>query len=167
MLKTWQVPPPSTVDDEKLVTHKGPYVPLRSVELTNAYPVLQGYKNYVGVGYHFNFDDPLQFASLGDHRGLYAEPRALPPNERGHVDVTGRYKFWTAALSWNRSDFYDLFGPTKRSRKGYAAKLGYDWRSDLRRAAQAATLIVRLRVLRPDRHAARRAERRRPTSPAS
>ena len=24
------------------------------------------------------------------------------------------------------SDFYDLFGPVKRSRKGFAAKVGYD-----------------------------------------
>ena len=28
VVKTWQVPPPSTVDDEKLITAKGPYVPL-------------------------------------------------------------------------------------------------------------------------------------------
>ena len=28
-------------------------------------------------------------------------------------------------LSWNRSDFYDIFGPTKRSLKGIAAVGGY------------------------------------------
>ena len=33
----------------------------------------------------------------------------------------------SAALSWNRSDFDGLCGPVKRSRKGFAAKLGYDW----------------------------------------
>jgi hypothetical protein len=88
--------------------------------------VLQGYKNYAGIGYHFNFDDPLQFASLGI-TAAYTPNTGLPSEERGHVDITGRYQFWTAELSWNRSDFYDLFGPTKRSRKGYAAKLGYDW----------------------------------------
>jgi hypothetical protein len=38
--------------------------------------------------------------------------------------VRGYYLNWRADLSYNRSDFYDLFGPTKRSRKGYAAKLG-------------------------------------------
>jgi hypothetical protein len=44
------------------------------------------------------------------------------------VNLVGLYLGWRAALSWNRSDFYDIFGPTKRSRKGYAAKLGYtDW----------------------------------------
>jgi hypothetical protein len=127
IVKTWQVPPPSTVDDEQLITKKEtPYVPLRSFGLTNAYPVLQGYKSRVGVGYRFNFDDPLQYASLGII-GAYTPDTNLPNNERGHVDIFGRYLFWRAELSWNRSDFYDIFGPTERSRKGYAAKLGYDW----------------------------------------
>ena len=126
VVKTWQVPPPSTVDEEKLITEKGPYVPWRNIGLTNAYPVLQGYKNYAGAGYRFNFEDPLGFASLG-MVAAYTPETNLPSNERGHVDIFGRYEFWKAELAWNRPDFYDLFGPTKRSRKGYLAKLGYDW----------------------------------------
>jgi hypothetical protein len=127
VVTTWQVPGPSTVDDAALITRKeAPYFPLRSLELSNAYPVLQGYKNTVAVGYHFNIEDPLQFASLGI-TGAVSPQSSLPGDERGHVDITGRYGFWHGELSWNRSDFYDLFGPTERSRKGYAAKLGYDW----------------------------------------
>ncbi len=126
VVKTWQVPPPSTVDEQKLITEQGPYLPWRSIGLTNAYPVLQGYKNYAGIGYRFNFEDPLQLVSLGVI-AAYTPDTNLPGNERGHVDIFGRYEFWKAELAWNRSDFYDLFGPTKRSRKGYAAKLGYDW----------------------------------------
>jgi hypothetical protein len=127
VVTTWQVPAPSTVDDEKLITAKErPYVPLRRLELSNAFPVLQGYKNTVGAGYHANFEDPLHFASLGI-TAAYTPEEKLRSDERGHVDITGRYGFWHGELSWNRSDFYDLFGPTERSRKGYAAKLGYDW----------------------------------------
>ena len=126
VVTTWQVPPPSTVDDQKLTTQKGPYVPLRSLELVNAYPVLQGYRNVTGVGYHFNVEDPLEFASVGI-TAAYTPADTLPGEERGHLDITGRYQSWRAGLSWNHSDFYDLFGPTKRSRKGYAAKAGYDW----------------------------------------
>jgi len=99
---------------------------LRAIELVNAYPVLQGYKDSVGIGYHANFDDPLQFTSLGI-TAAYTPTGDLPGSERGHLEINGRYRFTTASLSWNKSDFYDLFGPTKRSRKGYAAKLGYDW----------------------------------------
>ncbi len=126
IVKTWQVPPPSTVDDEKLIIEQGPYRPLRNMSLANAYPVLQGYKNWAGIGYRFNFEDPLSFAKLGVTAAVTPTTN-LPANERGHVDIFGSYLGWRAAASWNRSDFYDLFGPTKRSRKGYAAKLGYDW----------------------------------------
>jgi hypothetical protein len=126
VVKTWQVPPPSTVDDEKLVTPTGPYFPVKSIGFQNAFPVLQGYKNSAGIGYHFNFGDPLAFTNLGV-TVAYTPSDSLPSNERAHVDVAGRYLAWNAALSYNRSDFYDLFGPVKRSRKGYAAKLGYDW----------------------------------------
>ena len=125
-VKTWQVPPPSAVDDEKLVLSRGPYVPLRSLELSNAYPVLQGYKDSAGIGYRVNFDDPLQYASLGI-TAAYTPTGDLPGSERGHFEIAGRYRFTTASLSWNKSDFYDLFGPTKRSRKGFAGKLGQLW----------------------------------------
>ncbi len=125
VVTTWQVPPPSTVDAEKLMTKRGPWVPLRDLSLVNAYPVLQGYKNSVGIGYRANIEDPLAFAKIGI-TAAYTPTGNLPGEERGHVDITGEYLGWKAELSWNRSDFYDLFGPTKRSRKGYAAKLGYD-----------------------------------------
>ena len=125
IVKTWQVAPPSAVDDEKLVTGRGPYVPWRNLGLSNGYPVVEGYKSATGVGYHLNIADPLQFAEVGI-TAAYTPSTGLPATERGHVDITGRYRFWRGELSWNKSDFYDLFGPTKRSRKGYAAKVGYD-----------------------------------------
>jgi hypothetical protein len=126
VLKTWQVPPPSTVDEEKVITASGPYLPLHQVSLSNAYPALQGYKNDVGAGYRFNFDDPLNFFNLSII-AAYTPGQGLPANEQGHVNVFGRYKSWRGELDWNKSDFYDLTGPVKRSRKGYAAKLGYDY----------------------------------------
>jgi len=121
---TWQVPPPSTAEFESEVIERGPYRPLSNVRLANGYPVLQGYKSAVGFGWQFNFEDPIRFASAG-------ATIAVTPNSEGderlHVDLNGSYLGWRGALQWNRSDFYDLFGPTKRSRKGFAAKGGYDW----------------------------------------
>ncbi|WP_157615271.1 hypothetical protein [Rhizobacter sp. Root404] len=121
----WQVPPPSTVDDDKLVTRRGHYAPLQQLQLQSAYPVLQGYKDAVGVGYHANIDDLLGFAHVGI-TAAYTPDAALKQDERAHVQIDARYLGWRGALSWNRSDFYDLSGPTKRSRKGLAVKLGYD-----------------------------------------
>jgi len=125
VVTTWQVPAPSAVDDQKLITGRGPWVPLRDLRLANAFPVLQGYKNFAGAGYHINVEDPLGFSKFG-LTAAYTPSGKLPGGERGHLEMTGEYLGWRTQLSWNRSDFYDLFGPTKRSRKGYAAKLGYD-----------------------------------------
>lgn len=125
VLKTWQVPPPSTVDDEKLVIANGPYVPLHMMGLSSAYPVLQGYKDYAGLGYHVNFEDPLRLAKV-DLTAAYTPANNLPGEERGHFEAKYHYLDWKASVSYNRSDFYDIFGPTKLSRKGYAGVLDYD-----------------------------------------
>ena len=122
----WQVPPPSAVDEEKLVTGKGAYDPPRNLRLVNAFPVLQGYKDSIGLGWRFNLEDRLRFAHVGI-TAAFTPDGELSTDERSHFEITARYLGWRGELSWNRSDFYDLFGPTKRSRKGYAAKLGYEW----------------------------------------
>ena len=126
VVTTWQVPSPATVDETKLVTARGIYAPLREVRFQNAYPVLQGYKNVAGLGYRFNFSDPVQFANLSATVAVTPAPSGGADSERVHLDVQGQYLGWRAGLSWNKSDFYDLFGPTKRSRKGLALRLGHD-----------------------------------------
>jgi hypothetical protein len=142
VVKSWQVPPPSTVDPQALVTGQGPYVPLNHLGLRAAFPVLQGYKERVGIGYHAQFEDDLRFASLGITAAFTPEG-AENRSERGHLALKYQYLGWNAQLSWNRSDFYDIFGPTQRSRKGLAAILGYehavifdpprrlDWKSEI------------------------------------
>jgi hypothetical protein len=126
MVTTWQVPAPSGVDYGELVVRQGPYQPLRHVALSNAYPVLQGYKDSVGLGYRFNFEDPILFANFS-LVAAYTPTGKLPGEERTHFDLRGEYLGWHGELAWNKSDFYDLFGPTKRSRKGSEVKFGYDW----------------------------------------
>jgi hypothetical protein len=121
----WQVDPPSAVDDRKLVVREGPYRPLEHLALDNAYPVLQGYRDQIGVGYRFNIADPLGFATLGITAAV--TPKGdLPGNEQAHVMVDGRYLQWWGSLAWNRSDFFDIFGPVERSRKGFAARAGHE-----------------------------------------
>nr|MCU0769794.1 hypothetical protein [Burkholderiaceae bacterium] len=43
-----------------------------------------------------------------------------------HLMIDGRYLQWWSSVAFNRSDFYDIFGPTQRSRKGFAAKGGHE-----------------------------------------
>lgn len=123
----WQVPPPATADVAGLTRIRGPYHPARRLELSNAYPVLQGYKDQMGVGYRLNWNDPENFASAA-LTTAWTPGGDLSGSEQAHVDLSARYLFWRASVSWNRSDFYDLFGPTERSRKGLAIKLGHERR---------------------------------------
>ena len=125
IVKTWTVPPPTSVDPEKLVTGQGIYAPLEEMKLQSAYPVLQGYKKYVGAGVHAHIDDPLTLAALGI-TVAYTPSRSLDRDERAHVAADFRYLGWHGGASWNRSDFYDIAGPTIRSRRGAALKGGYD-----------------------------------------
>ncbi|MEO5699021.1 MAG: hypothetical protein ABIS17_04115 [Casimicrobiaceae bacterium] len=125
VVTTWQVPPASTVDYDQLILRQGPYAPLHHVGLANAYPVLQGYKDSAGVGYRVNFSDPINFANA-NATVAYTPTGTLSGGERLHADISGDYLGWHGGASWNKSDFYDLFGPTKRGRKGLAVKFGYD-----------------------------------------
>ena len=125
VVTTWQVPPPSRINDEQLVIRRGEWFPFEHLAIDNAHPVLQGYKSATGVGYQLNIADPLGFAKIGI-TAAYTPSSKLPSNERGHVEVAGEYLGWKASLAWNRSDFYDMFGPTKRGRKGNAARFGYE-----------------------------------------
>jgi hypothetical protein len=125
VVTTWQVPSASTVDYESQVIAEGPYDPRRHLRLVNAYPTLQGYKDTAGLGYRFNWADPIEFANV-DATIANTFIGHLSGRERTHASVHGEYLGLSGSLSWNRSDFYDLFGPTKRARKGLAVKLGYD-----------------------------------------
>lgn len=124
VITTWQVASPSSVEYVRM-TDRGFYYPPEKLSLVNAYPVLQGYKNSVGFGYRVNIEDPIRFASLSI-TAAYTPDRRLPNEEKSHLDVQYRYLGWRAGLSWNASDFYDIFGPTIRSRKGLAAKVGFN-----------------------------------------
>jgi len=125
VVKTWQVQPSGMMDDEKLVTDKGAYVPLKNLGYQSAYPVLQGYKRKIGLGYHAQFDDPLDLGTIGV-TAAFTPSQDLPSNERTHVDVRYQYLNWHAGAAYNRSDFYDVFGPTIRSRRGFQTNGGYD-----------------------------------------
>ena len=128
VLGEWKVPPPSSVDLEPLVTSRGPYRSFRSVGLESLYPVLQGYKDSAAAGVRLNFSDPVQLhkASL---TASYTPDRAVPSGERLHVDARYERYDWSARFRWNAGDFYDLFGPTKTSLKGWS--LGTTWQKAL------------------------------------
>lgn len=121
----WQVGSPADVPLESMITHEGPYHPVRELGLRAAYPVLEGYKDSVALGWHFNLQDRIGFEDL-DVTASYSPDSSLESDERAHAEIAYQHNNWNAGFKYNGADFYDLFGPTKRSRKGYAYTLGYE-----------------------------------------
>ena len=125
VVTTWQVPAASTVDPASLVRQRGPYHSTEHLQLTNAYPVLFGYRETAGVGWRANIADPLTLTQIGVLAAV-TPGQGLQADERLHLEVTARHLGWSASLAWNRGSFYDLFGPTLRGTRGFEATLGRD-----------------------------------------
>lgn len=124
-LAGWKVPPPSAVDLEALVTRRGPYRPLASVRPTTVYPIVQAYKDRASVGLRLDASDPTTRHAL-DLAATWTPDDGLPADERWHLAARWRHGPLDARVRWNPASFYDLVGPTKTSRKGWNAGLGWE-----------------------------------------
>lgn len=145
-LETWQVPPPSSVPFDELVTYRGPYHPFRSIGLQSWYPILEGYeavltppvavapgqptppvqtKSAPAAGFRFNFADPLMINRI-TFNASYSPDKEIKESERVHLRLQYKRYDWTVDAKLNAGDFYDLFGPTKVTRKGYSLRAAWD-----------------------------------------
>ncbi|HKI78589.1 MAG TPA: hypothetical protein VKA26_08625 [Ignavibacteriaceae bacterium] len=124
IVKKWIAPPPSVINTDTLTTGEGEYSVFNHFGIMSFYPVVQGYKDYFSYGLRFNLSDPIGFQSV-DFTASYSPYKQLPENERLHLDFGYSYLNWKFRSTLNRADFYDLFGPTKSSRKGYSLGLTY------------------------------------------
>jgi hypothetical protein len=138
-LKMWELPIASAKDlNMDSLTTRSDYKPDKSFELNAAYPILVGYKNYTGLGYSFEFEDPLGFRSLNVTAAV--TPRSwtnllashhdttnigLGKDEIFHFSLAGKVGKYSFHAGFNEANFYDLFGPTKTSRKGSSLRLEY------------------------------------------
>jgi hypothetical protein len=116
VVKSWQLPSPQQIDLNSLGVRHGVYNP-RALSLLSAYPIVQGYKNYGAGGWRVDLSDKALLSSLA------ATLTFSPGPERAHVGFQYRYWDWKVTGAYNNADFYDLFGPTKSSFKGYFLKV--------------------------------------------
>ncbi len=124
VVKTWMVPSPLSVNLDSLTTFSGPYRPWSRFGLADLYPVVEGYKNTTAGGLHLDFSDPFSFHRI-EVTASVTPQAAVPADERWHVEASYRHFNTGASFRYNAASFYDLFGPTKTSRKGYALGLTY------------------------------------------
>jgi hypothetical protein len=119
VVQDWGAGPPSQVDYRSQVIDEGVYKPYRQFQREAIYPVIEGYKDSVAFGAHARFSDPIGFDSL--HLTLsYSPDSSLESRERLHADLVFKHLLWSVGLKWYAGNFYDLFGPKKRSREGYS-----------------------------------------------
>ncbi|MBV9403922.1 MAG: PD40 domain-containing protein, partial [Acidobacteriaceae bacterium] len=124
LLRSWKLPPPSSVNSANLITRAGLYNPINDIHLISGYPVVQGYKNAVAGGMRFDFADKLHIATLS-LTASDSPAQGLPAVEQPHFMLDAHYWNWRLTGYYNNADFYDLFGPVQVSRKGYSAKLDH------------------------------------------
>jgi hypothetical protein len=120
-LKTWKLPSPSTVNADALIRKQGYYSPLK-MQLVSAYPIVQGYKSSPAGGVRVDLADSLHLAGASV-TASYSPDGSLPWNERFHGGFDSHFFTYRLSGYYNNADFYDLFGPTKNSRKGYSLRL--------------------------------------------
>jgi hypothetical protein len=126
VVKSWAVGSPAKVPLDEMITNRGKYIPSEEMRIGAAYPIVEGYKGYASFGWHLMIEDRMQFAKLYA-TASYSTTESLKEAERFHFNieyrsVNGYLRYWH-----NDADFYDLFGPTERSRKGDAVLAGYKW----------------------------------------
>jgi hypothetical protein len=124
VLKTWAAGSPASVPIESMFQPKRPYSALRRMRLESLYPVVEGYKNTVAYGAHARFSDPVGL-NLATLTASYSPSAEVRQSERPHLRVDYQRYDWTGHAALNSGDFYDLFGPTKTSRRGYQVGLGH------------------------------------------
>jgi hypothetical protein len=120
----WSAPPPSSINFDSLTYYTGEYNSIANIGFASMYPVVQGYKEFVSYGLKLNLSDPVGFQNIGI-TASYSPNNLLPKDERYHFGLEYSYFNWEAQATLNNADFYDLFGPTKSSRKGYSIGLKY------------------------------------------
>ncbi len=123
-LKQWKLPPVDSIHPESLINSSGSYSPVRRVHPISFYPVVQGYKDTAAAGMRFEFSDPLRIAGV-DATLSYSPSSSLKDSEKLHFTFVAHRWDWKLTGYYNNADFYDLFGPTKVSRKGYSLRLDH------------------------------------------
>lgn len=114
-----------------------PYKVIKEMRFAGAYPIISGFTDTTAwnrvtpvLGYRFCFSDPVGLSSIKLAVGM-SPWSGNDWKNKFHADFEWKYYFWTLKAAWNHTDFYDLAGPRRASRKGYMVTLAYDYTNSL------------------------------------
>lgn len=107
------------------------YKPLKELKFQGAYPDISGFTDRKAwnnvtpvLGYNVTFYDPVGYFHINLHLGVSPWSNNEWKN-RFHASAELKYLKWKFTAAWNPTNFYDLFGPRRASRKGYQFGLEY------------------------------------------
>ena len=124
-LKHWGAGSPAKVPLDELITARGKYHAGERLKFAASYPIVEGYKGAISPGYYFHFEDPLQFHQLNATVSVSPFSR-MSKRDRLHAKIQYKTLNWDLSYQHNGADFYDLFGPVERSRRGDFFVARYD-----------------------------------------
>ena len=124
-VRTWMQQPAAVLPFEASVIRRGDYAPVKELGLQSVIPTIERYKQSTALGLAADFSDPMGFATLSLNAG-YSPDKNLSSRERVHATADFHYGRWSMGAKWNAANFYDFFGPVKRSREGYSGYVNYE-----------------------------------------
>jgi hypothetical protein len=124
-LKGWGVGSPAKVNLASLIIARSKYNSARRLKLAAMYPIVEGYKGAISPGYFFHFEDPLEFNQINASFSISPFDH-MRTKDRFHAKIELKSLSWDVTYKHNGADFYDLFGPVQRSRRGDSLIIKYD-----------------------------------------
>lgn len=124
VVRSWAVGSPAKVPLDSMITEKGFYKPQDEMSFDGSYPIVEGYRGHIALGWHLQMEDPLQFNVLSANIS-YSPAGDLHNGQQFHGDINYKTLEWHFTYWHNNANFYDLFGPTDYSRRGDALLGGY------------------------------------------
>jgi hypothetical protein len=124
-LKSWGVGSPAKVPLDQLITGRGKYRAALQRKFAGTYPIVEGYKGAWSPGWFFHWEDPLQFNQVSASVSVSPFDH-MRFKDRIHARLQLKTLNWDVKYLHNGADFYDLFGPVKRSRRGDSLVAAYN-----------------------------------------
>lgn len=123
-VENWALAPTASGKEAASPVIKEGYYPISQMRLANAYPDIAGFKKTAVIGYRFNWRDPMGVSNIDLF--LATSPWSnYNEKQKIHLTFDWTYFNWHLNADYNKTHFYDLFGPTLRSRSGYTLGINY------------------------------------------
>jgi hypothetical protein len=122
----WNAGSPLKIDLEEATRYSGEYKAAKRIGLASIIPVVEGYRDTFAVGARLHFADPVGMNSINLTAAISEQDADRDDEEQLHLRFRYDHFPWSIQAGHNSSDFYDLFGPTKVSRKGTWARVGME-----------------------------------------